>query len=132
MYTNRLATDFWEGVRCETNAVLNRSWENIEAAIKNLDGKYRTTVAIEGNEPTRLGVGGGKGGQYVVWATFDNMHFHTLMSAEQSDTKIMLCIGGQEGDYEENIVVDLTVALQAAKTFAESGQLDPRLKWRDE
>jgi hypothetical protein len=78
-----------------------------------------------------LAVGGGANGQYVVYATFDNVRFFTLMAPEQPDFKVLLCVGGQEGDYSRNIVVDLPAALAAAKCFAETGQINSTLQWRN-
>jgi Immunity protein Imm1 len=126
MYAAMLSTDFWQGVRCDASDIAHPSPEDIEAAIKALDGMHRTTV----NDDAHLAVGGGTGGQYVVYATFDNARFFMLMSSEQSECKVLLFIGGQEGDYPKSIVVDLPLALAAAKSFAETGQIDMALQWR--
>jgi hypothetical protein len=126
MYAAMLSTDFWQGVRCDASDIAHPSPEDIEAAIKALDGMHRTTV----NDDANLAVGGGTGGQYVVYATFDNAFFFMLMSSEQSECKVLLFIGGQEGDYPKSIVVDLPLALAAAKSFAETGQIDMALQWR--
>jgi hypothetical protein len=54
------------------------------------------------------------------------------MSADQSQSKVFLFIGGQEGDYEKEIVVNLDLALAAAKFFADHGDLaNPSLQWRN-
>jgi hypothetical protein len=132
MYATALSTDYWQGVRCDGSDIANPSPEDIEAAIKALDGKHRSTVTIRGNDVAHLAVGGGTGGQYVVYATFDNTRFFTLMSAEQSESKVLLLIGGQEGGYPNSIVVNLPLAMAAAKSFAETGQIDPTLQWRSE
>ena len=71
MYATALSTDFWQAVRCDASDIAHPSPEDIEAAIKALDGKHRTTVTITRND-AHLAVGGGTGGQYVVYATFDN------------------------------------------------------------
>ena len=131
MYAAALSTDFWQGVRCDASDIAHPSLEDIEAAIKALDGKHRTTVTIRGNDDAHLAVGGGTRGQYVVYATFDNARFFTLMSSEQSESKVLLFIGGQEGDYPKSIVVDLPLAVAAAKSFAETGQIDLALQWQN-
>jgi Immunity protein Imm1 len=74
-------------------------------------------------------IGGGGGDQYVVYATFDGVRFFTLVSRNQSQSKIRLFIGGQEGDYPTQIVVDRQLALAAAKRFASSGEIDQALQW---
>jgi hypothetical protein len=130
MYAAVLSTDFWQAVRCDASDIAHPSPEDIEAAIKALDGMHRTTVTIRGNDEAHLAVGGRTGGQYVVYATFDNARFFMLMSSEQSECNVLLFIGGQEGDYPKSIVVDLPLALAAAKRFTETGQIDIALQWR--
>jgi hypothetical protein len=131
MYAKALWTDYWRGTACDGDQIAHPSVEDIEVAITRLDGKYRTIVTIKGDEDAHLAVGGGASGQYVVYATFDNKRFSTLMSAEPSDSQTLLLVGGQQGDYPRNIVVDLPLALAAAKAFAETGQIDPGLRWRN-
>ena len=131
MYAKALWTDYWRGTACDGDQIAHPSVEDIEVAITRLDGKYRTIVTIKGDEDAHLAVGGGASGQYVVYATFDNKRFSTLMSAEPSDSQTLLLVGGQQGDYPRNIVVDLPLALAAANAFAETGQIDPGLRWRN-
>jgi hypothetical protein len=107
------------------------SLEEVEAAIKRLDGKRHTIVTIDGTDRAHMAVGGGGDGQYIVYASFDNERFFTLKSAERSDSKVLLLVGGQDGDYPKSIVVGLPLALAAAKTFAETGQIDPKLLWQE-
>jgi hypothetical protein len=130
MHVVILRTDLWEGVRCKDDELLNPSWVAIEAAIKKLDGEHRTIATIEGTRAARLVVGGGSQGQYVVWVTFDNKEFHALCSVERSADKILLRIGGQDGDYEKRIIVDINAVLKAARTFYKFGKLDEKLEWK--
>jgi hypothetical protein len=113
-----------------SGVVDNPSWQVIEAAINALDGKLRTVITISGEGEAHMAVGGGDSGQYVVYATFDNANFFTLLSLDQSEGKLLLDVG-QEGYYDKQIVVDLQSALTAAKTFAEHGRIDTTLEWRD-
>jgi Immunity protein Imm1 len=105
------------------------SWTDIEAAVKNLDGKKFTMVTVEGTGGAHLTIGGGTSGKYVVYATFDRIQFFTLATHGKGETKVPLFVGGQEGEYPENIVVDSTLALAAAKSFADFGRLDSNLFW---
>jgi hypothetical protein len=50
MYAAVLSTDFWQAVRCDASDIAHPSPEDIEAAIKALDGMHRTTVTIRGND----------------------------------------------------------------------------------
>ncbi len=76
-----------------------------------------------------LAVGGGSSNRYVVYMTFDNMSFLNLLSRDEADRTVTLFVGGQDGLYPDNTVVDITLALRAAKAFAETGQADPSCKW---
>ena len=77
-----------------------------------------------------MGIGGGDGG-YIVYATHDNLRFKNLVVPGKIGAKVTVNCGGQEGDFEPKQCVDLTVALQAARWFAETGQTDLALNWED-
>jgi hypothetical protein len=132
MYAKMLSTDFWQGPSDRGDHIADPSLHDIVTAIEGLDGKCRTLAMLTGDGDAHLAVGGGANGQYVVYATFDNMRFFTLMAPGQPDSKVLLCAGGQEGDYSRNIVVDLPAALAAAKCFAETGEIDLALQWRND
>jgi Immunity protein Imm1 len=125
-----LTMDYWEGLGTRTDTVPNPTWQDIRAAIERLDGRQRTLVTLSAEGDAHLAIGGGQYNQYVVYATSDNVKFSTLMSADQSHSKVLLFIGGQEGDYQKDIVVDFDGALAAAKFFADHGRTDPSLQWR--
>lgn len=109
--------------------LLNPSRGQIEAAIRALDGRLRTLLCIgPGFEGPWVGVGGGPD-RYVVSGTLDNDQFFTLTEPDTDDLEVEVTCGAQAGFYPSRKVVDLTLALQAARVFAESGQLDPNLAW---
>jgi Immunity protein Imm1 len=130
MYAKVLSTDFWEGPSDHGGNIADPSLFDVVMAIERLDGRHYTLVTLMGDGDAHLAVGGGAYGQYIVYATFDNVRFFTLMSRGQPDCKVLLCVGGQEGDYSKNIVVGLPAALAAGKCFAETGQIDSTLQWR--
>ena len=74
-------------------------------------------------------VGGGAEGRYLVCASFDNDKFHSLVGVGDPSQTVTLVVGGQEGDYPADTIVDREATLAVAKTFAESGKLDPRFEW---
>jgi hypothetical protein len=111
MYAKVLSTDFWNGAIDDGRDIADPSLEDITNAIAALDGKRHTMVTLKGEGDAHFAVGGGAEGQYVVYATFDNEHFFTLMSPGRSDSKVLLRVGGQEGDYPKDVVVDLRTAL---------------------
>ena len=108
----------------------NPSWDQIEKAIRRLDGKRCTLVSLGIGDPVpHMGIAGGGDGKYIVYVTPDNMRFHTLINPSAPPGKCMLVAGGQLGDYECKKCVSLREVLQAAKTYAETGQIDLGLKW---
>jgi hypothetical protein len=130
MFVKKLSTDLWGGpTDVEDDDVLFPSWPQIEAAIRALDGERRTMVTLGADGESHLTVGGGSSNRYVVYLTFDNMHFLNLLSRDRADKMVTLFVGGQDGPFPGNTVVDLTLALRAAKAFAGTGQPDPSCKW---
>ena len=108
----------------------NPSWNDIETAIRSLDGETRTLVVLGiGNPVPHMGIGGGTGGQYILYETPDNLTFHNLINPNADKGKVRLKAGGQEAEYRSKLCVRLAEVLQAARTYAESGQIDPTLNW---
>jgi hypothetical protein len=130
MFAKTLSTDLWGGpTDGEDDDVSAPSWKQIEAAIRALDGKRRTMVILGADGESHLAIGGGSSDRYVVYMTFDNMRFFNLLSRNRADKTVTLFVGGQDSLFPDNTVVDLALALRAAKTFAETGHPDPSCKW---
>jgi Immunity protein Imm1 len=111
-------------------AVEAPDWGAIEGAIRLLDGDTRTLVTFSrGEEAPHMAVGGGAGGRYVAYITFDNRRFYNLTDPHQPDKKILLVTGGQEGEFEAKQCVDLATVLKVARAFAERGEVDPSACW---
>lgn len=70
--------------------------------------------------------------QYIVYLTFDNEQFHSVIEPSQLASEASLVVGGQAGLYRAKLCVDVETALKAAKAFAESGTLEPSLNWEQE
>ena len=132
MIATELVTDSWDGDRNIEAVVPSPTWDQIAKAIQELDGMVRTLVTITIQEPSHMAIGGGGGnGLYVVYATRDGERFRTATRQIEFTKKAVVNAGGQEGEFPENRCVELATALTAAKSFAESGQLDPAIKWED-
>lgn len=116
-----------------TSSVLRPKWREIEAAIRRLDGKNCSLVILGVGEPPvpHLAVGGGASGQYIVYATKDNLSFQQLTNPAALAGKCTVVAGGQSGEYERRFCVGLAEALRAARTYAESGECDRELVWAD-
>jgi hypothetical protein len=131
MYVKSLQYDNWENARGTDERIDNPSLTDIELAIRAIDGKRRQGVILVGVGDAHLAVGGGLGGQFVVYATFDNERFFSLTSNDNRGSSVRLLVGGQEGEYPSHMIVNLDHALAAAQAFARSGQLAPQLQWSD-
>lgn len=132
MFISALSADEWAGVFNQGYTIEHPSLEQIESAIRMLDGQIRTLVTIEAEDETHMAIGGGSSGQYVVYATFDNQRFATLVasnSRSSSNRAVVLVAGGQSGDYPERHCVDIEAALRAARAFAVNGSLDSDSTW---
>jgi hypothetical protein len=111
------------------------TWATIEGAILGLDGEKKTMVVLgtgdDGDVP-HMAVAGGKAGRYVVYVTYDNAEFHSLLDPTAPDGQVSLVAGGQRGDFSLMKCVDLKTALRAAATFSATGALDDALHWSTE
>ena len=132
MFVIDLSVEKWVGNRNEGEFIENPDWSQIEAAIRELDGKSKTLVTLGVDDKTYMTIGGGESGKYIVSVTFDNISFHNLVDLSKLDRTEKLVVGGQEGIYPAKMCVDLLPCLLAARTFAESGKLDELLSWQED
>jgi Immunity protein Imm1 len=105
-----------------------KNWEEIEAAIRGLDGHRRTLVTLEAEDETHMAIGGGNS-SYFVYVTFDNENFYYLVDPSKSDDNELIVVGGQEGIYPARSCVDLNTTLKAARGFAEFGKIEKSVAW---
>ncbi len=124
-----MVTDEWQGVRNFEQEFATPTIQAIEQAVTGLDASVRTLVILElGTGAAHMAVGGGRG-QYVVYMTDDNVRFQQLTDDSDGDARVLLCAGGQEGEYPKRLVVDLDAALRAVRHYAREGEGDPSLRW---
>jgi hypothetical protein len=97
-YVRKLVTDHWIARHNNETELCNPSWSDVEVAIRNLDGMVRSTVTLLSEGDAHLTVGGGENGQFVVYATIDNLNFFRLAGDDRSSGTVILFVGGQEGD----------------------------------
>ncbi|OKH40415.1 hypothetical protein NIES2119_01975 [[Phormidium ambiguum] IAM M-71] len=132
MFVSNLTIENWVGNKDESTVIENPSWQEIETAILELNGKSKTLVTLGADEETYMSIGGGEAGKYIVNVTFDNMSFYNLVNFSKSQEIETLVVGGQAGDYPAKMCVDLQIVLLAAKTFAELGKLEESVTWEEE
>jgi len=129
VFATALYADDWKGASDEGNENFHPDEGLIKAALERLDGRRRTLVMLRNDGDAHLAVGGGEGGKYVVYGTFDNLLFQVLVRNVDSDLTVTVNAGGQAGEYPERWVVGIDDAMQAAIGFALNGILDPSLIW---
>jgi hypothetical protein len=124
----------WKGVHKDETEIRLPSWPEVEAAIRALDNYNLNDVYLqphETNSETYLAIGGGGGG-YIATGSVDNERFPTLVDPQRpSEPKVLLVVGGQEGDYPANWIIDLPTALRAARSFYDAGGFACDMNWTD-
>lgn len=132
MFVERLTTDNWTGALNHKEEVLNPDLETIEAAIRALDGERRTLVTLRGAGDHHLAVGGGEEGKFIVYITSDNESFLVAINPAMQDASgtILLCAGGQEGDFPVRQVIGVAESLAAARSFAVTGSPAESVTWQ--
>ena len=126
--------DDWQNRADHGIGISNPTWDQIKKGIIALDGKRRTMVSIadeQGSDHYML-IAGQWDGRCLVNATKDNLDFFSLVDPARSNKKVMLYVGGQDGEYEERKCVSLAWAMEAAKHFYETGELKPTMNWVSE
>ena len=132
MFISKFSTENWQGNQNYGSIEEAINWREIETAIRELDGHRRTLVTLETDGETHMAISGGAS-KYLVYVTFDNENFSYLINPTKSGDAETLFVGGQEGIYPGKWCIDLTIALKAAKSFAEIGSIDNSVIWeRDE
>ena len=128
-YVDRMILDRWVDLFCYEDEVVAPTIVEVENALRNLNAKTRTMISLHGGQDAYLTVGGG-GGEYVVYKSANDERIWNLMcdSGNRSEV-VLLNIGGQEGEFSANQVIDEDRMLQAARTFFWHGSIDPALCW---
>jgi hypothetical protein len=104
------------------------TWEDVERAVRRLDGTKFTEVNLADSENTALLICGGYGGRY----TCERMHYddnYLLLDPRLADDPPVEIMDDGDG-YPGSWTVDLEMAVKAARVFFETGQLDSSMQWR--
>ncbi|MEK3707028.1 hypothetical protein MKY87_23565 [Paenibacillus sp. FSL R7-0198] len=109
---------------------MNPTWADSLRFLRKLDGDKFTLVFFEVSDTGSALVGGGPE-YFVVSITMDE-HIYTLMNDKQGNSEISLVIGGQLGNYCDNICIELIPMLEVLKYFYETGKLHESHQWKQE
>jgi hypothetical protein len=102
---------------------------DVDLAVGGLDGVARTMVTLATDGAEHMVVGGG-GVRCLVYVTSDYRALTVLVDPMATGT-VTLVAGGTADEYPAVETVPHAVALQAARTYALTGTLDPSLNWRE-
>ena len=129
MAIRKLLFDSWEGNVDKGSEVDIPSWKDMEIAIRALNGEDRTLVTLQTAGDAYMAIGGGDAGRYIVYATFDNTTFHTIVGRQNRPGAETLVVGGQAGNYPARFVTDIDTAIKVARTFSTLAQLERTHVW---
>jgi hypothetical protein len=124
MYIHAMDADFWEHDRDNGTEISAPTLSQVEAAVRQLDGRSRTIVSLLGPGEAHLAIGGGSEDKYVAYFSPEDMSFRNAATKHDKNSEVILFIGGQDGYYPDHTVIDLDRALKVARTFALTGELD--------
>jgi hypothetical protein len=135
MYVKRL---FMEDVRIldpqsPEVEVYDPTWDQIESAIRRLDGNHRSIVIIGQLDPETdfMGIGGGKDGVYRCFVYDRQGREFAVIDPSKPPDKLVDILMGQKTSVSLQECIDLDTVLLAAKSYAESGQLEKKLTWKE-
>jgi Immunity protein Imm1 len=122
------------GVRPENErTVEGPTWQQVEEAIRTLDEDSSSDVILAVEDGWYLAVAGGNG-RYLVFAqepSGEDVAVAELVAHEaRTGPPVQLVVGGVYQDFPPAALTDLETALQAARAYLETGDLDPQLHWR--
>lgn len=123
--------DEWSGVNSRESTFKDATWADVARLIKRLDACKYSIVNLKIDDDNHLTVGGGNG-RFIVTVTLDGNRFFDLVRAAPTDTSIIrLNVGGQEGEYPADQIVDEDTAVACAMTYLKSSTMDERFTWRE-
>jgi hypothetical protein len=116
----------------DEDATENVSWQEVEAAIANLDGETKCEVALSDDEGEMMMVIGGGKDNLVCVSYFEPsnpLHDASLLNPDPKGKEYYMCVGNQPSEISDEILVTKELALIAVHTFFTNRCLSDKLKW---
>ena len=127
-----MESDAWRGVETFTTRVEAPSAGQILDQIAALDAEHRTIITLTNSDSSCLTIAGGLDGKFIV-VHGDTLGFsHSLIGNGRSEELVEMNVGGQLSEFPSDSIVDLEAAYSAALFFADVGEMNPALKWRED
>jgi hypothetical protein len=132
-FVRELSAPRWRGGGYTDSVTDTPSWNDVEEAIRALNADDLNDVYLEGPEEARMVIGGGAG-RYLISVDVPNSevvvkHFSPVNAAADSNELIELVVAGSLGEWFATELVDLDVALAAARSYYEDGTLTDVVRW---
>jgi immunity protein Imm1 of predicted polymorphic toxin system len=132
-FVRELSAPRWRGGGYKDNVTGNPSWNDVEDAIRALNAHDLNDVYLEGPDDARMVIGGGAG-RYLISVDVPDSevvvkHFSPVNAAADSNELIELVVAGSLGEWLATELVDLDLALAAARSYYEDGTLTNAVKW---
>jgi hypothetical protein len=107
-------------------------WDQINSAIQQLDGRYRTMIILgqESTEFDYMVIGGGKDQLYWCGVYDQEGREFVVIDPSKSSTTYIKVPSGQPTTVPLNETIGLGDAIVAAKEYAETGERAAQLVWR--
>jgi hypothetical protein len=122
----------WKGTGKQDLEFVRPSWTEVEYHIRALNNRNLNDLYLHPKASeleTYLCVGGGNG-RYVVTGAMRSETFPTLVDHTRAVApKQRLVVGGQEGLYPANWIMDLEAVLHAAHLFYDAGAFTDEVAW---
>jgi Immunity protein Imm1 len=124
----------WRGSGYKEHAKEEPPWNEVEEAVRALNADDLNDVYLEGPADARMVIGGGAG-RYVISVDVPDSqvgvkHFSAVNTDSDPNEWIDLVVAGSLGDWPASEIIDLDLALAAARTYYHDGALAPTVQWR--
>ncbi len=139
MYVKKLTIDNLDNLEEGniTQEIDNPTWNEIESAIKNMDGERRSIVILSPKlsdhpeDDEYFNIGGGENGLYICFLYDIQGNEFALINSSQKSDQLIQIFAGEKLTRALNECVGLEAVLLASQTYAESGKLDKRFSWKE-
>src|SRR6267142_2531190 len=103
--------------------------QDVEVAVRSLDGDQRTLILVELPSGQTLTIGGGPD-RFVAEVTESDTERWATIDPTQGNEPVDLVVGGQLVDYPARVCVSREIVLDAVRAFVQgNGQRSPNVTW---
>jgi hypothetical protein len=108
----------------------NPSWDEVEAAVRSMDGERLYGISLEREGNSCMGICGGNDGRYVVAGYMEGFGDFICASGMQSGPAMEVAVTGDFNCYASANIVNADQAVAIAKAFCQRGVLLESLNWK--